>query len=340
MRTVVNKYGNMNCKVLCEITIQNDNGVQATILNYGATLEKFEIPTVNGKENIIMSLETPEDYAKERNYLGGTVGRVAGRIRNGLWRHGRDSTQFPLNDGDNSLHGGGMIGLDNRPWDFATKVKKDHVEAIFTLFEADGHNNYPGNIKVITTYALDNENNLHYNITAYSDKTTLFNPTNHTYFRLDGPDHDVMDLNLKINADYYVPVDDHTMPKGSIERVDGTIFDFRNGKRLGDVINSDKHQIKIRNGLDHPFILNGQDPVAVLTSPSKNRKLIMTTDAPSVVVFTANTFNHTGATHNLGEHDGVTLEAQVAPEDGNSLDAFTLLPGEKFSRNVNWKIEF
>ena len=83
MRAVVNKYGNMNCKDLCEITIQNDNGVQATILNYGATLEKFEIPTVNGKENIIMSLETPEDYAKERNYLGGTVGRVAGRIRNG-----------------------------------------------------------------------------------------------------------------------------------------------------------------------------------------------------------------------------------------------------------------
>lgn len=341
MKTLVRKYGTMGSKDLCEITLINDNDVHATILNYGATLERFEIPVPTGRENIIMSLETPEDYAKERNFLGGTVGRVAGRIRDGKWRHGNEITQFPLNDGDNSLHGGGNVGLDNRPWDFETKCNDKQASVQFTLFDPDGANNYPGNMKIITTYSLDNDNNLHYNITAYTDKTTLFNPTNHTYFRLDGPHNNVEDLNLQINADYYVPVDDTTMPVDGIRKVDNSIFDFRKPKRLGDVITSkDEHQIKVRNGLDHPFILNGKSPAAVLSSNKSKRKLTMTTDAPSVVVFSANTFNHQGATRNLGEHDGVTLEAQVAPENGYDLDAFILMPGEKFSRNVNWHIDY
>ncbi|MDB6255123.1 galactose mutarotase [Lactobacillus amylovorus] len=337
----VRKYGIMNDKDLCEITLINNKGVHATILNYGATLEKLEIPTTTGLENIIMSLETPEDYSKERNYLGGTVGRVAGRIKNGIWKYGNKTIQFPLNDGKNSLHGGGKVGLDNRPWDFKVKTDDQMAKVEFLLFDPDEANNYPGNMKIKTTYILDNDNTLHYNITAYTDKMTLFNPTNHTYFRLDGPNDNVEDLNLQINADYYIPVDDHTMPINGMEKVDNSIFDFRDGKRLGDVITSEaEHQIKVRKGLDHPFILNGKDPAVILTSKKNNRKLIMTTDAQSVVVFTANTFDHTGATRNLGEHDGVTLEAQAAPENGNELDDFVLLPGEKFTRNVNWHVEY
>lgn len=342
MKTLVRKYGTMGDKDLCEITLINDNGVHVTILNYGATLERFEIPVPTGLENIIMSLETPEDYAKERNFLGGTVGRVAGRIKDGLWKHGNEYTHFYLNDGKNSLHGGGKVGLDNRPWDFKTYYDDQQATAEFTLFDPDGANNYPGNMKIVTTYSLDNNDNLKYHISAFTDKATLFNPTNHTYFRLDGPHYDVNDLNLQINADYYVPVTDDTMPVDGIKKVDNSVFDFRKPKRLGDVVTSkDEHQIKVRNGLDHPFILNGKSPAAVLTSTrNKNRKLIMTTDAPSVVVFSANTFNHQGATRNLGEHDGVTLEAQVAPENGYDLDAFVLMPGEEFSRTVNWKVEY
>lgn len=341
MKVLVRKYGMLGSKDLCEITLINDNDVHATILNYGATLERFEIPVPTGRENIIMSLETPEDYAKERNFLGGTVGRVAGRIRDGIWKHGSHTTQLPLNDGKNSLHGGGQLGLDNRPWDFKVYSDDKKASVQFTLFDPDGNSNYPGNMKIITTYCLDNDNNLHYNITAYTDKMTLFNPTNHTYFRLDGPHANVEDLNLQINADYYVPVDDTTMPVAGIKKVDNSIFDFRKSKRLGDVINSkDEHQIKVRNGLDHPFILNGHGPAAVISSNKSNRKLIMTTDAPAVVVFSANTFDHKGATRNLGVHDGVTLEGQVAPENGHDLDAFILMPGEKFQRNVNWKVEY
>lgn len=340
MKTLVRKYGTMNDKDLCEISLLNDNGVHVTILNYGATLERFEIPVPTGLENIIMSLETPEDYAEERNFLGGTVGRVAGRIKNGQWKHGSKVTAFPLNDGDNSLHGGGAIGLDNRPWNFRTFSNDTQAGVELTLFDADDRNNYPGNMKIIVTYTLDNEDNLKYQIYAYTDKTTLFNPTNHTYFRLDGPNEDIRDLDLQIDADYYIPVDDTTMPISGRKKVDHTVFDFRKPKKLDDVLSSNEHQIKVRNGLDHPFILNGKKIAAVLSSPSKNRKLIMSTDAESVVVYSANSFNHTGATRNLGEHDGITLEAQAAPQTGNELDAFVLIPGEKFSRTVNWKIEY
>ncbi|RVU70753.1 MULTISPECIES: aldose epimerase family protein [Lactobacillus] len=341
MKTMIRKYGMMGTKDLCEITLINDNDVHATILNYGATLERFEIPTPTGRENIIMSLETPENYSKERNYLGGTVGRVAGRIRRGLWHHDHTFTKLPINEGENSLHGGGDHGLDNRPWDFRTACDDHSAKAIFTLYDPDGSNNYPGNMKIMVTYELDNDNNLHYNITAYTDKTTLFNPTNHTYFRLDGPHANVEDLKMQINADYYVPVDDTTMPVEGIRKVDNSVFDFRKAKRLGDVINDKKeHQIAVRGGLDHPFILNGNGPAAVIESAKSKRKLTMTTDAPSVVVFTANGFNHQGAMRNLGNHDGVTLEAQVAPEMGADLDAFVLVPGEKFERNVNWHIDY
>lgn len=196
-------------------------------------------------------------------------------------------------------------------------------------------------MKIIVVYSLDNENNLNYHISAFTDQTTLFNPTNHTYFRLDGPNSTVNDLNLQMNADYYVPVTDETMPAEGIKKVDNSIFDFRKAKRVGDVITSqEEHQIKVRNGLDHPFILNGKKPAAILTSNKTNRKLIMTTDAPSLVIFSANTFNHQGATRNLGEHDEIILEAQVAPEASYDLDAFVLMPGEEFSRTVNWQIKY
>lgn len=342
MKTLVQKYDRMNGKDLCEITLINEHNVRATVLNYGATLEKLEIPTGNNKwENIIMSLATPKDYAKERNFLGGTVGRVAGRIKDGKWQHGNQITQFKLNDGQNSLHGGGEVGFDNKPWDFKVTSDKDTASVQLILFDPDGENNYPGNMKIIATYQLDNDNNLNYNITAFTDKTTLFNPTNHTFFRLDGPQSNVEDLNLQLNADYYVPVDDATMPITGMAKVADTVFDFRKPKRLGAIINSTAEpQIKNRNGLDHPFILNGYEPAAVLSSTKTNRKLIMSTDAQAVVVFSANTFNHQGAAKNIGRHDGITLEAQAAPESDYSLSSFTLVPGERFSRTINWQVVY
>ena len=328
MKTNFVKYERKDNKDLCEITLENDAGMAVKVLNYGATLEKV---LLDG-ENMILSLNSPEDYSKERNFLGGTVGRIAGRVRAGQWKHGNEIHQLPLNDGDNHIHGG--IGTDMHVWDFRPSCDSEHARVDLTLFDPDGNNDYPGNLKLHARYELDNENNLHYLLEAVSDKLTIFNLVNHTYFNLG---ERAEDLNLQMNADYYLPVDEAGLPDRGMAEVAGTAFDFRKTKRIGDALNSDDSQIKLRNGLDHPFILNGNNPAALLSS--NKHRLIVKTNAPALVLYAGNHFNHTGIVNNIGQYDGITSEAQCPPAEGNDLGQITLLPFEKFKRTVDWKFE-
>lgn len=328
MKTNFYKYGRKDKQDLCEISLKNDRGMEVKVLNYGATLEKVLL----NDENMILSLRSPEDYSRERNFLGGTVGRIAGRVRKGLWRHGLEAHQLPLNDGANHIHGG--IGTDMRVWSFQLAADEQTARVDLTLFDPDGHNNYPGNLKIHVRYELDNENTLHYSIDAVSDKLTIFNPVNHTYFNLG---ERAENLDLQMNADYYLPVDEDGLPNVGMEKVADTAFDFTKKKRIGDALNSNDPQIKLRNGIDHPFILNGNDPAAVLASDK--HRLTVTTDAPALVLYTGNHFNHTGIADNIGKYDGITFEAQYPPAEGSNLDQITLLPFEKFKRRVNWKFE-
>ena len=328
MKTNFVKYERKDNKDLCEITLENDAGMAVKVLNYGATLEKV---LLDG-ENMILSLNSPEDYSKERNFLGGTVGRIAGRVRAGQWKHGNEIHQLPLNDGDNHIHGG--IGTDMHVWDFRPSCDSEHARVDLTLFDPDGNNDYPGNLKLHARYELDNENNLHYLLEAVSDKLTIFNLVNHTYFNLG---ERAEDLNLQMTADYYLPVDEAGLPDRGMAEVAGTAFDFRKTKRIGDALNSDDSQIKLRNGLDHPFILNGNNPAALLSS--NKHRLIVKTNAPALVLYAGNHFNHTGIVNNIGQYDGITFEAQCPPAEGNDLGQITLLPFEKFKRTVDWKFE-
>lgn len=328
MKTNFVKYGRKDDQDLCEITLQNDHGMTVKVLNYGATLEKV---LLNG-ENMILSLKSPEDYSKERNFLGGTVGRIAGRVRHGQWKHGLETHQLPLNDGENHIHGG--IGTDMQVWSFRPSCDEKVARVDLTLFDPDMHNDYPGNLKLHARYELDNDNTLHYCLEAVSDKLTIFNPVNHTYFNLG--EHSA-DLNLQMNADYYLPVDASGLPDCGMVEVANTAFDFRTAKRIGAALESNDEQIKLRNGLDHPFILNGNKPATVLYSAE--HKLTVSTNAPALVLYTANHFNHTGIPDNIGQYDGITFEAQCPPAEGNDLGQITLLAGDKFKRTVDWKFE-
>lgn len=148
MKTSFNKYGRKDGKDLCEISLKNDNGMVVKVLNYGATLEKV---LLNDK-NMILSLNSPADYSQERNYLGGTVGRIAGRVRKGQWRHGLEIHQLPINEGENHIHGG--IGTDTEVWDFEPSCDENSARVDLTLFDPDGHNDYPGNLKIHVKYEL------------------------------------------------------------------------------------------------------------------------------------------------------------------------------------------
>lgn len=328
MKTSFKKYGRKDNQDLCEISLENDHGMQVNILNYGATLEKVLL----NKENMILALNSPEDYSKERNFLGGTVGRICGRVRLGQWKHGHQILQLPQNDGKNHIHG--SYGTDMKIWNFKLKNSDQEAQAEFILFDEDGDNGYPGNIKIHVIYKLDNQNNLSYKLTAVSDQLTIFNPANHTYFNLG---ERAADLELQLAADYYLPVDEDGLPNQGMKNVKNTAFDFRKKKKVATALNSDNVQIKLRNGLDHPFILNGMQPAAILTS--KKHQLTMTTNAPAIVIYTANHFNHTGIANNIGQYDGITLEAQCPPAEGTDLSEITLLPYEKFERKINWNFK-
>ncbi|KFC33859.1 aldose epimerase [Lacticaseibacillus rhamnosus K32] len=336
MDVSVEQYGQYQGQNLYELTFTNDQGMVVKLLNYGATLEKVLLPEADGLHNMVLSLPTREDYSKERNFLGGTVGRIVGRIRGHVWQHGDVKVDLPMNEGKNHIHGGDD-GLDRQVYNFRTEQTATTASASFTFVDPAGHNGYPGNLKLQVTYTLTNANALQYRVDALSDEETLFNPTNHTYFALDQP-ATIDETVLTIPADAYKPLDAEHLPNQGWQPVAGTVFDFRNGQKLGDVIHTRADQITSERGINHPFLLkNGKALAAKLQT--KNHTMTLVTTAPSVVVYTANHFDGTGVAHNIKQFDGVALECQYPPVSGSDLSAITLLPGEPFTLANTWTFE-
>ena len=336
MDVSVEQYGQYQGQNLYELTLTNDQGMVVKLLNYGATLEKVLLPEADGLHNMVLSLPTREDYSKERNFLGGTVGRIVGRIRGHVWQHGDVKVDLPMNEGKNHIHGGDD-GLDRQVYNFRTEQTASTASASFTFVDPAGHNGYPGNLKLQVTYTLTNANALQYRVDALSDEETLFNPTNHTYFALDQP-ATIDETVLTIPADAYKPLDAEHLPDQGWQPVAGTVLDFRNGQKLGDVIHTRADQITSERGINHPFLLkNGKALAAKLQT--KNHTMTLVTTAPSVVVYTANHFDGTGVAHNIKQFDGVALECQYPPVSGSDLSAITLLPGEPFTLANTWTFE-
>lgn len=336
MDVSVEQYGQYQEQNLYELTLTNDQGMVVKLLNYGATLEKVLLPEADGLHNMVLSLPTREDYSKERNFLGGTVGRIVGRIRGHVWQHGDVKVDLPMNEGKNHIHGGDD-GLDRQVYNFRTEQTATTASASFTFVDPAGHNGYPGNLKLQVTYTLTNANALQYRVDALSDEETLFNPTNHTYFALDQP-ATIDETVLTIPADAYKPLDAEHLPDQGWQPVAGTVLDFRNGQKLGDVIHTRADQITSERGINHPFLLkNGKALAAKLQT--KNHTMTLVTTAPSVVVYTANHFDGTGVAHNIKQFDGVALECQYPPVSGSDLSAITLLPGEPFTLANTWTFE-
>lgn len=244
--------------------MENDHGLAVKVLNYGATLEDVAVPVDGTTRHVILSLKTAADYSKERNFLGGTVGRIAGRVWHGQWKNGDRILQLPVNDGENHIHGG--FGTDQEVWSFRPEQGEDFVAVHFGLLDPDGHNGFPGNLQLEATYSLKNSGELTYDLTAYSDKLTVFNPTNHTYFCLDGLGTKIDQTKLRLAADYYLPVKEDGLPVAGMVPVQGTAFDFTQEKAIGEALRSGDAQIALREGLDHPFILNGRKTAAEISA--------------------------------------------------------------------------
>lgn len=329
MTVSLNNYGQLHGEPLYEITLTNRNHLQVVLLNYGATLEKVLVPDGT---NVILALPSAADYAKERNFLGGTVGRFVGRLVGHEWHRGDQVVTLPKGEGENAIHGG-ADGLDRQV--FTMRYEEgagfDRVELVF--LDPAGHNGLPGNVLVHVTYTLDDEDRLTYAVHATTDEMTLFNPTNHVYFAVDGPEAGIDETTLRLAADYYAPLTEH-LPLTGWASVADTPFDFRQGQRLKDVM----PKVLDGAGFDHPFLI--KQPQAAKLIGASGRSVTMTTTAPSVVIYTANHFDHTGVAHNIGVHGGVTLETQVAPVSGQDWSAITLVPEQPYTQTTSWQFGY
>jgi aldose 1-epimerase len=296
-------------------TIINSGGLSAEITNFGCSIVRLKTPDRSGKfADIVLGYDSLEGYQTNPPYLGGVVGRYANRIAKGkITLEGR-TYQLAINNGPNHLHGG-LKGFDKKRWK-VIDAENDMLRLSYT--SPDGEENYPGTLACEVLYILTNKNELIIEYTATTDKTTVVNLTNHSYFNLAGHNSgDILSHELVIYADRYTPVNSGLIPTGELAPVEGTPLDFRRATAIG------KRFDKLENGYDHNYVLNSTDsglaPAAEVYEPVSGRTMKVLTTQPGVQLYTGNFLADVKGKQNAvyGKRCGFCLETQHWPDSPN-----------------------
>ncbi|MEZ4827291.1 MAG: aldose epimerase family protein [Bacteroidia bacterium] len=326
-------------------TLKNENGVEARVIEYGATLTAFIAPDRNGNmADITLGFDSLSGYLGQHPYFGSTVGRYGNRIANAQFSIDGETYTLAANNGKNHLHGG-VEGFGRRMWKGSEINREDAVGVELSYTSADGEEGYPGKLEVVTRFLLNNDNELRLEYEATSDKKTVCNLTNHAYFNL-GDSPDILNHELMIAADGFTPVDEGLIPLGEIRSVEGTPFDFRAAMPVGARINAEDEQIKFGGGYDHNFVFSGGDGLqkrAEVYDPSSGRVLEISTEEPGVQFYTGNFLNGTLTGKNgkvYGYRSALCLETQHFPDSPNqpSFPTTLLSPGETYQTVTVWKV--
>lgn len=316
-------------------TITNGN-MSADIIDYGATLRSLIVPDKNGNPtDVVLGYDTVEEYINNDGYIGATVGRFANRICKGKFTLNGKEYTLATNDGPNHLHGGN-IGYDKMVWD----IKDEDGELACYLTSPDGDEGYPGTLEMKVTYALkDGGLSIHYE--AASDKDTIFNPTNHAYFNLDG-EGKINEQYLKINADYFTPNDADCLPTGELKAVEGTSMDFKDFHTIAERADMDEY-VKPYGGYDVNFVLNVKSPACEVYSDKNGIVMQVETTEPGVQLYTGN-----GTSDRLGKNgaqygwrSAFCLETQHYPDCINHPEwpSCILKAGIKFDSTTVYKFK-
>ena len=300
-------------------TITNDNGMSASVTNFGAILVKLFAPDANGEfTDVVLGLEKGPDYYKNGSFFGATVGRNANRIGGASATIDGTVYNFPVNDGPNNLHTDFKVGMHMKLWDAV--IEKNSV--VFSTLSPDMEAGFPGNVRAKVTYTVTNDNAIKIDYEAVSDKKTIINMTNHTYFNLEGHDAgNIENTVLQLNCSKYTPVVKGAIPTGELADVEGTVFDFRTEKTIGKHIKAKENQLKLVKGYDHNFVVDGYDGTQRLIAVAKagGRTMQVYSDLPGVQFYAGNCIGRQkgkdGAKYT--KRSGFCLETQYFPDNAN-----------------------
>jgi aldose 1-epimerase len=321
--------------------LANKKGMQVAITNFGATTVSVKVPDRNGKvADVVLGYDDVKDYESGKAYFGATVGRYANRIAHGEFTLNGTTYTLAKNDGENHLHGG-VRGFSKKMW-AAKDVSTGNRPALkFTYVSEDGEEGYPGKLEASVTFTLTDKSELIIQYAAATDKATVINLTNHSYFNLAGQDSgDILSHHLTLYADKFTPVDATLIPTGELRNVKGTPFDFTRAEAIGTRINQSDQQLKFGKGYDHNWVLKknkvgGLSPAAELYDAQSGRVVDVQTTEPGVQFYSGNFLDGTargkaGKAYNY--RTGLCLETQHFPDSPNHphFPTTTLKPGERF----------
>jgi aldose 1-epimerase len=328
-------------------TLKNANGMEVQISNYGGTITNLTSPDKNGKyENITLACDSLSGYLKGVPFFGALIGRYGNRIANGKFSLDGKEYSLAKNNGPNSLHGG-VKGFDKVLWT-ATPQEGEEPQLKLNYTAADGEEGYPGKLEVEVVYTLQKDNSLKIDYKATTDKPTVVNLTNHTYFNLSGDmTKEILDHEVSIKADRYLPVNETLIPTGELKSVTGTVFDFSKPTKINLGINDAKDiQIKYGKGYDHCWVFADSSSqlkdVATVYEPTSGRMMEVFTTEPAIQFYTGNFLDGTitGKGGTLYKYrSGLCLETQHYPDSPNQpkFPNTVLKPGETYQTTTVYK---
>jgi len=328
-------------------TLKNKNGMVVKITNFGGIIQSILVPDKNGEWNdVVLGFDKLEDYINKHPYFGAIIGRYGNRIAKGKFSIDGEDYTLALNNGPNSLHGG-VKGFDKKLWQAKEVKKEDAVGLELSRLSVDFEEGYPGNLEVKITYWLNNRNEILMEYEATTDKKTVCNLTNHSYFNLAGAGSgDILGHELMIKAAHLTPVDETLIPTGELMPVEGTPFDFSTPTAIGARIEEDHDQLKFGGGYDHNFALKregkGMELVASVFEAGSGRLLEVLTEEPGLQFYCGNFLDgsHIGKGGKVYNYrTGFCLETQHFPDSPNqeNFPSTILEPGQVYKTKTVYR---
>jgi aldose 1-epimerase len=332
------------------ITLSNGHGIKLRLISLGASIQALMVPDRDGKfADVTLGYDELKDYESKPQYFGATVGRFANRIARGRFSLDGKSYQLPVNNGPNSLHGG-TRGFDKVVWHVDQLTHGASASVTFSYKSADGDQGYPGTLTAVATYSLGDNGEIAVEYRATTDKPTIVNLSNHTYFNLagEGSAGGILSQVLTMPAAQYTPVDATLIPSGELRDVRGTPFDFRAGKPIGrDLRDARDEQIRFGKGYDHNFVI-AQAPsqdlhlMAKVEDPVSGRVLEILSNQPGVQFYSGNFLDGTVVGkngHAYRQGDAFALEPQIFPDTPNQpkFGSARLDPGKTYFNKIVYR---